>query len=299
MKRYEELNSFKSRPRSGKPKKFNTHECRAVKLICLKNPELSSVEISNQFNDSNSKTISPQNVRKILFNFGLKSYAARKKPFLSKNMRYKRKLFAKNYSNLPDAFWNRVVFSDETYICINPGSVMNRVRRFRSSNVLNERYIQKTSKFPTKIMIWACFCSSGLGEFYICDGTMNSEKYLDVLETKLLPTFSKFQISNPIHLDDSAPSHRTKAIKNWHIENNIQQIDWPGNSPDLNPIENLWNFIKRKLQKKTINSKRELIEEFIRIYRNEIPSDLFNGLAMSMNKRLKEMLKNNGASTKY
>ena len=257
------------------------------------------MEISRKFNEVSTKSISSQNVRKILLNFGLKSYVAKKKPFLSKNMKLKRKQFCQKYIKMPDAYWNRVLFSDETYIMINQNSVMNRVRRFRGSNVLSPQYTKKTLKFPPKIMIWGCFCSSGLGEFYICDGNMNSSKYLDVLENKLLPTISKYQIANSIHLDDSAPSHRTKAVKNWHIDNGIEQIDWPGNSPDLNPIENLWSFLKRKLTRRTIKSKAELIKEFTKIWNNEIPTDYLQSLISSIPKRLKDTMINKGGPTKY
>ena len=57
------------------------------------------------------------------------------------------------------------------------------------------------------------------------------------------------QIKEPIDLDYSARSHRTAIIDQWHRENSIKRIDWPGNSPDLNPIENLWSILKSKLRK--------------------------------------------------
>ena len=79
----------------------------------------------------------------------------------------------------------------------------------------------------------------------------------------------------------------------------IERIDLAGNSPDFNPIENLWSFIKRNLMRRTISSKRDLIEEFVKIWKNEVPNEILTSLTASMSNRLKEALKNNRGSTKY
>ena len=69
---------------------------------------------------------------------------------------------------------------------------------------------------------------------------MNQKEYLNTLKDYFKPSLRLFGIEGtPIHLDDSARLHRGKKIIKWHDDNNILKIDWPGNSPDLNPIENL------------------------------------------------------------
>ena len=54
---------------------------------------------------------------------------------------------------------------------------------------------------------------------------------------------------------DHAPSHNSKLIKNFTQENNVNILDWPVNSPDLNPIENLWSLVKRRLGKVECSTK--------------------------------------------
>ena len=95
---------------------------------------------------------------------------------------------------------------------------------------------------------------------------MTGGKYVEVLEEKLLPSIADIGLSEPILLDDSARPHRTSVVKNWLEEKNINRIDWPGNSPDLNPIENLWGIIKSKLRRIRIYSKQELLNNFDRIW---------------------------------
>ena len=58
-------------------------------------------------------------------------------------------------------------------------------------------------------------------------------------------------------LQDGAPCHRSKIVKSWFAERpEIKLIDWPGNSPDLNPIENVWSWMKNKLQGPNCIKKR-------------------------------------------
>ena len=112
-------------------------------------------------------------------------------------------------------------------------------------------------------------------------------------------TINNFEISQPIHLDDSAPSHRTQKVKNWHAENEVIRLDWPGNSADLNPIENLWSILKYDMKRKMIKNQRELIESFIKAWNRYSDGDLTKNLALSMKKRLKMVIENKGGQINY
>ena len=103
------------------------------------------------------KSISSSTVQKVLFKKGLRSYVARKKPYLSYAMKKKRVAWCKQYKNMDSSFWRNVVFSDETYIEINMKKTMNRVRRFSSENRNSPRYTCPTIKHPLKVLIWSCF----------------------------------------------------------------------------------------------------------------------------------------------
>ena len=89
-------------------------------------------------------------------------------------------------------------------------------------------------------MFWGCFSYYGVGPFNPVEGMMNSEKYLDVLTKKVIPKMvRKFPEGSGIFQQDLAPCHTSRKVKNFINLHNISVLDWPGNSPDFHPIENL------------------------------------------------------------
>ena len=94
--------------------------------------------------------------------------------------------------------------------------------------------------------------------------------------------------------------HKAKAVIDFLRDQNVQTLNWPPQSPDLNPIENLWALIKRKLKKNfpTPKTRDQLIDQVFAVW-EDIDSDLRNNLIKSMTNRLKEVLESDGKPIKY
>ena len=147
---------------------------------------------------------------------------------------------------------------------------MNRVRRYSGENFLHPALIKHSRKFPLKVMIWSCFSNEGLGKIHICKGNMDTRAYIETLELNLFQSAEKMGLQEFLFIDDSAPCHRSKAVKEWIHENKISQISWPGNSPDLNPIENLWAILKHRVRRKPNTTKQQLLENIKNFWENDI-----------------------------
>ena len=80
----------------------------------------------------------------------------------------------------------------------------------------------------------------------------------------------------------------------------ITVLDWPGNSPDLNPIENLWSIVKNRLRKMDCTTKIKLIEAVIHVrFHDEEIKKICKTLVLSMKKRVKSVLENKGGHINY
>ncbi len=123
------------------------------------------------------------------------------------------------------------------------------MRRSKDESIKAGHLVQ-TVKHPLKQMFWGCFNFNGVGPLCPVIGMMNSAQYIDVLKDYAVPTLKNMKNRNhPIFQQDLAPCHTSKAVKKYFADNSITTLDWPGNSPDVNPIENLWAIMKAKLRK--------------------------------------------------
>lgn len=298
IQKYQETGGFQDGPKSGRPKLLNSRDERSLIKHISKSPFSSASELNQKFVSLLGVNCSDRTIRNYLVRNGYNSYKAVKKPYLSSTHKAKRLEFCSIYENANSEFWDSVLFSDETRIQLHIGDKPALVRRPKNTS-LDENYLKPTEKHPISIMIWGCFCSQGTGKIKIIEKTLNSDGYIRILEEQMLPSSEKFFNSNFIFQDDNAPCHKSKKVESWIERNNITRMVWPSQSPDLNPIENLWSILKRKIIKKMPQNKSELIKFTKEVWENEIPQEFIQNLVKSMNKRIKLVLENKGGHIPY
>ena len=201
-------------------------------------------------------------------------------------------------SHMSEEDWMKVEFSDEsTFYQIRNASKL--VRRPKGER-FNPRFTVKTVKHPASVMVWGCFDGSfGRGRLgFLQKGvTMNSARYQDMLRDKLLPIFKARKME--WYLQDSAPCHASKSTKEFLAKNRIRVLPWPGNSPDLNPIENLWLQMKLRVAQKEPTSYQDLISKVTEVWVMETSKEACEKVARSMPARIRATLANGGYPTKY
>ena len=175
--------------------------------------------------------------RRLSREFGLKSCKPAKKPKLTPMMKKKRLAFAKKHLYWTADYWGKVLFSDES--TFQQFVVLHKHVRRPVEKRFDEKYTSATIKHPPSQMIWGAMSKNGTaGLYFLTTGTtMNGSKYVDLLKSKLLLHMSVHNTS--IFMQNGAPCHHSKIVKKFLGDNNVVTLDWPGNSPDLNPIENL------------------------------------------------------------
>ncbi len=101
--------------------------------------------------------------------------------------------------------------------------------------------------------------SAGVAPLCFLKSTVNAAIYQDILEHFMLPSADKlYGDADLIFQQDLAPAHTAKGTKSWLNDHGVTVLDWPANSPDLNPKENLWGIVKRKMRDTRPNNADDL-----------------------------------------
>ena len=168
----------------------------------------------------------------------------------------------------------------------------------------SSRHTVQRVKQPQKVMVWGCMSSHGMGRIHIVEGTMKSQQYIEVLQTRLLPQAREWFGEDYVFQQDNTPCHTSRMLKNFFQEEGILVLPWPSNSPDMNPIETIWAVIKRQLEEHTLTSRAELIRHILDITQRDTPikrelDNTCRKLVASMPKRVNELYHAKGSHTKY
>ncbi len=148
-------------------------------------------------------------------------------------------------------------------------------------------------------MIWAAMSSAGVGPLCFLKSTVNAAIYQEILEHFMLPSADKlYGDADFIFQQDLAPAHTAKGTKSWFNDHGVTVLDWPANSPDLNPIENIWGIVKRKMRDTRPNNADDL-KATVKETWASIPPQQCHKLITSMPRRIEAVIKAEVAPTKY
>lgn len=148
--------------------------------------------------------------------------------------------------------------------------------------------------------VWAAFCSNRKVALAFVSSKMNSADYIQVLTDNLLP-FIHAQFNEAlIFQQDNASIHASRQTRQWLDDNNIEILNWPACSPDLNPIENIWGHLVRIIyaENKQYSTINQLKQAILDAWQQLNPNLLFNH-ANSMPNRIFQVINRNGNATDY
>lgn len=298
--KHQRLNGFVAnhKPSSGRPRITSDRDERIIVRV-LKSNRFSTIKELKDSLEQRGVYASNTTLRRRLKKNDFQYRTAKKKPALTMIQKRKRVQWAKKYISKSQSFWEKVVFSDESTFTVPVGR-QGKVWR-KKGEEFNPDCIVRKVKHPGSIMVWGCISKNGMGDLQFIKGGINSTVYQGILEKgRIQIKRGSFLKKNMIFQQDGASCHTSSSTKNWFTKHKIDLLPWCANSPDANPIENVWRDIKFSINKeknlpRDINSLKTLIEKVWKNY----PVQKLTKLYESMPKRCQEIIKQKGHPTKY
>ncbi|KAG1931840.1 hypothetical protein F2P79_021457 [Pimephales promelas] len=198
----------------------------------------------------------------------------------------------------PEEDWENIMWSDETKIELFGKNSTRRVWRKKNAELHPKNTIPTVKHGGGNIMLWGCFLQKGQKKVIRVKGRMNRAMYREIVSKNLLPSVRSLKMKHGwIFQHDNDPKHTTRVTKEWLRKKHFKVLEWPSQSPDLNPIENVWTELKVRVsqsQPRNITALEEIcMEEWAKI-----PATVCANLVKTYRKRLTSVIANKGYVTK-
>ncbi|CDQ82348.1 unnamed protein product [Oncorhynchus mykiss] len=273
IRKWKKFKMTVNHPRSGAPCKISPSGASMIMRKVRDQPRTTRQDLVNDLKRAGT-TVSKKTISNTLRRHGLKSCSARKE-------------------------WEKVMWSDETKIELFGLNSTRRVWRKKKDEYNPKNTIPTVKHGGGNIILWGCFSAKGTGRLHLIEGRMDGAMYREILANNLLPSVRALKMGRGwVFQHDNDPKHTARATKEWLRKKHLKVLEWASQSPDLNPIENLWRELKVRIAQRQPRNLKDLekvcMEEWAKI-----PAAVCANLVKNYRKRMISVIAKKGFCTKY
>lgn len=302
--RHKKTGSVDDLPRSGRPRKTSPRDDRKLKRSSLNDRRKTAIGHMKDLKDEGIN-LSESTVRRRLREHGLFGRVARKKPLLRAYNVKKRLAWAKSHKHWTTDDWRKVIWSDESKFTLFQTTGKSYVRRRAGEAHLPECIVPTVKHGGGNVMVWGCFRAGKKGKLHWIKDTMDQHVYANLLQHQFLPSAKSLAeefggLKNTPVQQDNDPKHSSKLCDAKFKRYFTNRLEWVAQSPDMSPIEQLWEELERRLRHRNEKptSKQHLFD-MLKEEWNNIPEDVTYKLVDSMPRRVDALINSKGHHTKY
>ena len=271
---------------------------RYIVLSHLRDRRMTAASTARRTNGIHNRPVRNDTITDRLREAGVRARRPMKAPVLLRRHRAARLAWARRHLRFTRADWANVLFVDETKIKINGSDGRLRVYR-RTGERANENCINETQQFGGgSILLWAGISMHTKTQIVRVNGNLNARRYqTDIITPVLLPHLRANR--GMIVAQDNAPCHAARTTQQMMHANNVRMLPWPSCSPHLNPIEHVWDLLKRRQRELPRPHNLVQLERIIgRVWSNIAQATIENYIG-SMRRRCQAVINARGGHTKY
>ncbi|CAK1593484.1 unnamed protein product [Parnassius mnemosyne] len=262
--------------------------------------------IKSDLRSTRRTSVSISTISRRLYEKSLTAHRPAKGPKLTAQHRRDRLEFARNHCEWTLEQWRTVLFSDETRVCLFCNNRRRRVYRRQGERF--ESFEESVEYGGGSCMFWGGISVDGKTEI-VCvsrtrggrgQGSLNAGRYItEILEEHVVP-YAGYVGDGFMLMHDNARCHTAAIVRDYLQEVDIPVMHWPVRSPDLNPIEHLWDDLKRRVRAldPAPTTLQELqvavLEEWEQILQEAVAT-----LVRSMKDRMEAVIKARGCNTRF
>ena len=256
--------------------KLQAEDRRRITHLARSHPLWSASNIAAEAARRGSPLVHPATVRRSLRKSGYRKWTPIRGPNLTP-LHIKKRLewCLKNRRRN----WKKTVFTDESFFVF----FRNKVKQWG-----RKRPCIPVPKYSPSIMVWGGISHRGTTSLHMTRGKINSDTYQAILRDNLQPIKALYPQGFTLQQDGATP-HTSKSTQKFLEEGGYEVLDWPPNSPDLSPIENLWGIMKNALEKEIDRSPENWMAIIQRIWDEDVPQYL-ESLIGSMEGRIESCI---------
>lgn len=299
LTRFQQTGSARRRPGSGSERKTNQRQDRYIRIQTRMNPFRSAVWLQTQLRAATGVRVSDQTIRNRLREMNLHSCRPVRRPKLTNANRMARRAWVNQ--RLAENFqWEHGLYTDESRFCLFSDNRRVRVWRTRG-----DRYRREFAKAVVPfggggIMVWAGISLNGRTNLHLFENNVNGHIYRDDIIQQYVVDFREAVDENMVFIDDNARPHRAQIVMQAINDLHINHLPLPPTSPDLNPIEHIWDRLQEQLNEHNpppVNVQH--LREILPLCWRRVSQEHINNCIMSMPRRCTAVRDVRGHYTRY
>uniref|UniRef100_A0A8R1E2R5 DDE_3 domain-containing protein n=1 Tax=Caenorhabditis japonica TaxID=281687 RepID=A0A8R1E2R5_CAEJA len=194
--------------------------------------------------------------------------------------------------------WAKHVWSDESKFNLFGSDGTKWVRRPIGTRYSPKYQVATVKHGGGNCMVWGCFSETAMGPLRRVNGIMDRYQYEDILENTMRPWALRNIGRAFVFQQDNDPKHTSLHVRSWFQRRRVVVLDWPRQSPDLNPIEHLWEELERQLAGVRASNAGQKFAQLEAAWK-AMPLSVVHALLDSMPRRCQAVIDAKGFATKY